>query len=384
MSGRGLKMAAASLMLAAASCGDDGKLQIRSTPSPYAKGPQAVPHRIAEANGQFALGNVALAIEGYRKAHREDPASLDALAGLAACYDQMGRFDLSRRYHESALAIAPGDARVYANFAASLDQQGRRVEAATLRAEMTQRFAAVVAPAPSVAIGEVAPTSVAAAAEPDTQPVARQPEVSKPLAAVVHTPAPTPVSNQAPTISLPQGAARSVTIALSAPRPAGPVAIVPMRSGPRLERLSLGEVALVTSPAPLWRARVTDRTPRSATIGFRPLAKPRVRTASVILLNAARSAGLAARTRTYLRQRGWSRIEIGDAPKVLGDSTIFYPASRRDTAVRLANQFGFSLRHQRSETGTLTIMLGRDAPAEWRAEASRGLFVGERGYIQSL
>jgi hypothetical protein len=96
------------------------------------------------------------------------------------------------------------------------------------------------------------------------------------------------------------------------------------------------------------------------------------RQANVILLNAARSRGLAARTRTYLTTRGWSRIAIGDAPRVLGASTIFYPASRRATAVRLANQFGFALRHQRSETGTLTIMLGRDAAADGNLRASRG------------
>ena len=30
------------------------------------------------------------------------------------------------------------------------------------------------------------------------------------------------------------------------------------------------------------------------------------------------------------------------------------------------------------------IMLGREAPAQWRVEASRGLFVGERGYMQRL
>jgi hypothetical protein len=49
-----------------------------------------------------------------------------------------------------------------------------------------------------------------------------------------------------------------------------------------------------------------------------------------------------------------------------------YSSSRRATAVRLANQFGFALRHQRSETGTLTIMLGRDAAADGMLRASRG------------
>jgi hypothetical protein len=136
--------------------------------------------------------------------------------------------------------------------------------------------------------------------------------------------------------------------------------------------LSLGEVALVTSSAPLWRAKLVERSPRSATIGFRPLAQPPVRLANVILLNAARSRGLAARTRTYLSERGWSRIAIGDAPRVLGASTIVYPASRRATAVRLANQFGFALRHQRSDSGTLTILLGRDAAQNGMLRTTRG------------
>ena len=373
MDKRGVKIAVATLMLAAASCGEEGKLEIRSTPSPYAKGPRAVPHRIAEANGQFALGNVALALEGYRKAHREDPASLDALAGLAACYDQMGRFDLSRRYHESALAIAPGDARLYANFAASLDLQNRREEAAAIRGEMAQRLAAAaVRPAEEAPVRALAtvPLNEAVAAAPAGPTVVAVPELRGPPAVSPVTPA--PVVKQALANPRPTVAAHSVTVALAPPRPASPAAVAPEQAGPRLERLSLGEVALVTGPAPLWKAQVVDRTPRSATIGFRPLARPPVRTASVILLNAARSQGLAARTRAYLSQRGWSRIEIGDAPKVLRASTIYYPASRRGTAVRLANQFGFALRHQRSETGALTIMLGRDAAASGILRAKSG------------
>ena len=370
MDKRGVKIAAATLMLAAASCGDDGKLESRSTPSPYAKGPQAVPQRIAEANGQFALGNVALALEGYRKANREDPASLDALAGLAACYDQMGRFDLSRRYHESALAIAPDDARVYANFAASLDRQGRREEAAAVRTEMAQRLAsAAVKPA------EDAPTRVAALVPPNEavaraqarSAIAAAPELRNPP--IVSSASPSPAAKQVLAETAPSVAARSVTVALAPPRPMSPVIV---QKGPRLERLSLGEVALVTSTAPLWKAQLVDRSSRTATIGYRPLARPQFRTASVILLNAARSQGLAARTRLYLGQRGWSRIEIGDAPKVLGASTIVYPASRRGTAVRLANQFGFALRHQHSDSGALTIMLGRDAATSSVLRAKSG------------
>jgi len=366
-------MAAATLMLAAASCGDEGKLEIRSTPSPFAKGQQAVSYRIAEAHGQFALGNVALALEGYRKALREDPSSLDALTGLAACYDQMGRFDLSRRYHESALAMAPGNARLYANFASSLDLQGRREEAAAVRAEMAQRLAAAAqsAEVAQVAAVTTTPPGNAITPKPIVPAMTARTEAPKPPVAVT-IPAPAPIVTQVMATAPSPVAARSVTVALPAPRPVSRSATVIASAAPRLERLSLGEVALVTSNAPLWRAQLVDRSSRSATIGFRLLARQPVRVASVVLLNAARSQGLAARTRSYLTARGWSRIEIGDAPKVLGASTIFYPASRRATAVRLANQFGFVLRHRRSDTGTLTVVLGRDAAANGMLRANSG------------
>ena len=40
----------------------------------------------------LALGNVGLALTSFRIAAREDPNSVDALAGIAASYDQMGRY----------------------------------------------------------------------------------------------------------------------------------------------------------------------------------------------------------------------------------------------------------------------------------------------------
>ena len=132
----------------AACVADEGKLTVRSIPSPLAQGSRPIPFRIAEANGQLALGNVALALESYRKAFRDDPRSIEALAGIATCYDRMGRFDLSRRHYEAALAIAPGEPRLYAAFAGSLDLQGRGEEAVAVRRELTQRAAAAVPRAP--------------------------------------------------------------------------------------------------------------------------------------------------------------------------------------------------------------------------------------------
>ena len=65
---------------------------------------------------------------------------------------------------------------------------------------------------------------------------------------------------------------------------------------------------------------------------------------SIRLLNAARRQGLAARTRTYLVNRGWRRIEIGDATVVRERSVVLYSAGRQKLGQSLAAQFGFASR----------------------------------------
>ena len=90
------------------SCSGPG-VDVRAIKSPLAQGQQPVDFRIAEGNSQLALGNVALALEAYRKALREKPDSVEAMVGMATCYDRMGRFDLSRRQLEMALAVAPAN-----------------------------------------------------------------------------------------------------------------------------------------------------------------------------------------------------------------------------------------------------------------------------------
>ncbi|HET9334852.1 MAG TPA: LytR C-terminal domain-containing protein [Sphingomicrobium sp.] len=293
--------------VATASCGGS-ELSIRPIKTVLAEGHQPVDFRVAEANAQLALGNVGLAIEAYRKALRAQPDSVEAMAGLATCYDRMGRYDLSRRHYEMALAVAPADTDLYLLFAQSLEAQGQRDEAARVKTELAAR---VVAPEASREV-------------PGSVPV------------------------------LPPPPAQSVTVAL-APPPSAPVA-VERPSGVRLERISMREVALVTTPEPRWQAKTVTRTATSTTIRFDK--KPEAR---VTLLNAARVQGLAARTRVYLAGRGFSGARIGDAPAVRRQSAIVYasPDSRR--AERLAAQFGFALERRESARAGLVILLGRDA-----------------------
>ena len=299
-------MAAAVAVLAAAcTTGDVDVRPLKSAVSPIR---QPADFRVAEGHSHLALGNVGLALEANRKALREQPDHVDALLGLAACYDRMGRYDLSRKNYELALAVQPGDPDLYGALAESLDVQGRHSDAARVRAELAQ------------------------------QDVAPEASRNKPVQLAALPPPPAP----------------SVTVAL-APSHSASVAVEPVKRGARLERVSMAEVALVTRDLPRWDSKVIARTATSTTIRFEQKA------ATVTLLNAARVAGLAARTRTYLAQRGFRGAAIGDAPVVRMQSLIRYPEGDRPRAERLASQFGFALERSPTARGGLTILLGRDA-----------------------
>jgi hypothetical protein len=141
--------------------------------------------------------------------------------------------------------------------------------------------------------------------------------------------------------------------------------------GPRLERLSTGEVALITIEQPVFKPAIVARTAQSTTVRWVPVMQARVQTrANVRLLNAARREGIAARTRQYLMARGWRRIEIGDAPQVRLTSVVFYPANRQMIGRKIAAQFGFrsALASRSSE---VVVLLGRDAPI-LRSTSTRG------------
>jgi len=462
---RGRKFPTAVAILALIGCdGEAAKLTIRSMPAPVSSVAKPVPLRIAEARGQLALGNVALALESYRKAAREQPDNLEALAGIAGCYDRMGRFDLSQRNYEAALALAPRDPALLAALASSLELQGRSDEAAGVRSEIKVAMAAsfhppleqvplriaapavaskpvspmagspavparsvtIILPAPNpaaVAAGSVTialpaprPAAVAAAlvavavAEASAPALPAAKPAAKPTAPTVPhtvkaTTAPTPAAGPSVTIALPPprpaaapaaaaaelpapaasapSAAAEQNLPAPVPAPAPPVERAPAvppevpfppapvrsvaverrsptGSAPRLERLSLGEVALVTTGRPQWRAQLVKASERSTTIRFVPLRTASVRTTGMRLLNAARYKGLAANTRRYLAVRGWREIAIGDAAKVRQTSLILYPPSRRGTAQRLAGQFGFAIA-RRPEGSELVMLIGRDA-----------------------
>lgn len=381
----GTKLSCVAALLLAGCAGKEGDLTIRSIPASPSMAAKPVPARIAEARGHFALGNVALALEGFRKAQRDDPNSTDALLGIAACYDRMGRFELSRRYYESALAIAPADPALLEALARSLDGQGRPADAAEVRQEIAdlrpvnapvfrppapiavaavpvQKAAPVGAAAPAASVTVALAPPAAPVTVPHTPPAASV-TVALPPAKPIEAGTAAAVEPRA-AIAAPTPLPKSVAIADTQTRASG---IGVVRHGPRLERLSLAEVALVTSVPTRWRGEIVRQASTSTTVRFVPL-RTASREVEVRLLNAARHQGLAARTRAAMNGQGWKRVLIGDALKVRQRSLVLYSAATSAAAKKLAAQFGFAIAKE-ARPGQITVLLGRDSigPAHKRS-----------------
>lgn len=342
----GLCLVAAAILVAGG-CSSDGKLEIRSIGSPLAAGAKPVAFRVAEARGQFVLGNVGLALESFRKAAREDPTSIDALAGIAACYDRMGRFDLSRRNYEAALALAPGDPQLLTAFAGSLDLQQLAPEAARVRQEIGFRQAATA----------TATTMPGANADAADEPAPKRGATAIALLPIL----PTTVADAVAAVLQGRGWPLSSPPHAVRPSPLRQIAhAADNRSGPRLERMSLGEVALITSGGPQWRVQANHASVRTPLTGAAAIRQAAVARSGILLFNAARVDKLASRARSYLADRGWTVASIGDDAQPRSRSLILYPAERRASAAGLSAQFGFAM-EQRSDVRQVTILLGSDA-----------------------
>ena len=393
----GGKVLVSAAVLAVAACGgESSKLEISSTPTTLAQGEHPVSFRVAEAKGQLALGNVAYALEGFRKAWREDPNSVEALAGMADCYDRMGRFDLSRRNYEAALALSPTNLTLLGALASSLDQQGDGEGAGRVRQEIALRTAAAKVQAAVTAkptetaemelVRLVAPTAEAISVRPVTPvppvlpaaPVAVA--VTNTLAALKSVQVVSPVAVAVPVLAVAEAVlapptASTVTVKLPRIRSTSSINATPVEfpvkaatletetlpaAGPHLERLSMGEIALISAPVPTWRPTTVAQTKRSTTVRFVPLREASTVPVQVRLLNAARINRLAARTQSWLVARGWRGLGVGNSDTIRAQSVILYPAGKRALAQRLSSQFGFGMK-ERASGSQITVLLGRDA-----------------------
>lgn len=456
---RGGKHLLIAASFAAAGCASaPNGVEIRQIANPSSKLRQGA-DGLADARGQLAIGNTGLALEGFRKVARDYPDNAEAYAGMAACYEAMGRFDLAEAKYEAALAFAPRSPALLAALAGTLDRLGRTDDAAEVRAEIAQQNAAAMAldwtagdeataetppavavrspaaqtvtvalPAPQIAaratvsvagaaraegLRSAVPLTASAISVRPAAPVAVAKQVSVRLpaprladpatvnvqasalalrSAGLAEPAPLrlDLSPNIPAPSLNHGASvalrsaplpmRSADLAdnarlnldlstdIPAPRLGQRAAVdVPADRAPRLERMSPGEVALLTGGGPVWRTEVVARTPQKLTVRWVPLTTASARP-SIRLLNAARWQGLAARSRSYLADRGWRKMEIGDARVARAQSLVLYPAGHHVIGRRLAAQFGCRAQPVKG-ADVFLVLLGRDAalrPAKMR------------------
>jgi hypothetical protein len=394
--------------LASCSAGNGIKIRAAADPVVLSKG-----DAISVARAQLMLGNVGLALEGFRKALRDNPSDTVALAGIGDCYASMNRYDLAQSSYEQALALLPRDPSLLRGIARIFDQEGQHEKATLAQAEAA---AAIAQQAPlqrpviaSIPAGRPVPLNTAAVGSvtvelPTATPAQR---VAEPVieaarrtivpAATENTSRPQQVGSPASPISATDGhlaalssplpvaraeeprsrrvaqspaATQDVALLLSEADPAsGQIppthtnlgsmdAIAPPPPQPRLERLSGGEVALITTSTPIWRQPSYRRPSAETKVAWVRL-MPTPPGTNVQILNAAREEGLAASARSLLVSRGWRKIAVGDAPALQHRSVVLYPASQTRIGRSLAAQFGIRSRVVKGKA--VVLILGRDS-----------------------
>jgi Flp pilus assembly protein TadD len=88
--------------------------------------------RLELARAAFTAGHYGIAIDHLNAELAQRPASVAALNGLGASYDQLGRYDVAGKYYFQALELAPTSATTLSNIGFSYLLQHRYEEAAAV------------------------------------------------------------------------------------------------------------------------------------------------------------------------------------------------------------------------------------------------------------
>jgi hypothetical protein len=285
----------------------------------------------------------------------------------------MGRYDIAESSYEVALSLAPRNHDLLLGLASILERWGNYGRAADIRAE-AQRFQqsaqsmALQAAKPVPAVAPVAPAVQTASTGSITVDLPPARPIDELKSAAVRVPE--------PAIAVDNRVTAAEVIPADAPPPAPPpprppreMSVAVQTAGPRLERLTSGEIALVTTTKAVWTPPARSRTEAPAAVATRPVLASAVRwiplngapSKGVQVLNAAGREGLAASARKILSGRGWRAVAIGNARAFRRTSVVLYPKSRAALGRSLAAQFGVKARM--IETDRVVLLLGRDVIA---------------------
>ena len=350
-----------------------------------------------------AMHRYDIAQSSYEAALAFAPHDAQLLYRLATAFEWQGetdraaeaRTEAAAAYHKYSAAVAPQSAAA-APVVQALAQASPSVGSITVklpparpvtRLEPAPAVQASVAPAPDVAqaVGGPVPVVADAAEISEAASVAQAPAIAQASAVpvVVQLPlvAQATIAVSAPLMVEPReveapSAVRPVVTALLAEldRPA-PVdrqqkdraTQAPLEAiAPRLERLSRGEVALVTTGRAPWGQRLATQAPSGQRVSAQSAAASPLRWVALLpqrpnvqVVNAARAQGLAAAARATLHGRGWRKIQIADAPKTEAKSVVLYSRKRAALGRSLAAQFGIMARPV--DADVLVLVLGRDS-----------------------
>ena len=93
---------------------------------------------VAMGKQQFIDANYGLAEKHFRKAVENNPSDAEALMGLAASYDQLGRFDFAERAYKELFKVAGRKPQVVSNYGYSQLLRGNKKEARKLFMEASK------------------------------------------------------------------------------------------------------------------------------------------------------------------------------------------------------------------------------------------------------
>lgn len=329
---------------------------------------------LAKGRMMFGRGEYALAIDEFRQVIRYAPESALGFNGLAASYDMLGRFDISRNYYDLALAQHPNDPLLYRNLARSLKLQGKQAEATQVLAKletlqsgrMFEQEAVNVELASGPAVEDTAPPLPYDAEHAVVPPLTEAPppvadKMSLTPAIAVET------NGNAHLVKTETGVVelRTATLLLTG-RTAGPMPKVESRISKTRSAVAIGEpLPWYVEPTQPLSAQTTASRRKLVSVPFGPLRSVTGGVSSksynVALLNAAGSAGLARRAQQFLTLKGFHETRTGNAKKRLATSWIIYPEGEKKRAYAVRGKLPFATTmHVEPGFQRVVVLLGED------------------------